>query len=112
MADPFAAALGALFGAAGSAAAVYTPVGGVPLADPIRVIIGSADQLRDFQDGQVVAPTPRAEIRKIEVPAPANGDTIDLLADDGVTVTASYRLLGKPVGDVEGQTWFADVELI
>lgn len=96
MADPFTAALAAMFSSPMSGAATYTPPGGAPIA--IRVI--RSQPSADLGDGRnrVIADTNIFLIRRSEVPKPANGA---LIVIDGAT----FRLQGAAELDVEGMTW-------
>ena len=96
--DPFATALDALFHAPGSAAATFTPKGGVPAPDPIRVIRRQPDKAIGFGDGQIIEGTNAFEIRRSEVSEPKRGDQLKI----GAT---TFKLLGDAMLDVEGMTW-------
>jgi hypothetical protein len=103
MFDPFASALVALFSAPGSDAAVYTPPGG---GNPIslRVIVSRPSASRRFGSGEMIMDENRIEIMKSDVPLPTAGALVELKDEEGVT-TASLRLVGEALPDVERLSW-------
>lgn len=106
MSDPFAAALDALFNAPGSAAAVYVPLQGAPVA--IRVIHSQPDASPTFQQMRTVQQANSFDVRKSEVPAPQPGDLIikgAVLTDSFVDGGERFEILGDPMLDIEGMTW-------
>jgi hypothetical protein len=109
--DPFAAALDALFDAPGSAAAVYVPVEGSPVA--VRVIRSQPDALTGFGDGRVIMATNIIEVRKSEVSYPDRRDYLAIGGDlvDGVVSGGDlFSISEEPRLDVEGLTWTLGVE--
>jgi hypothetical protein len=104
--DPFAAGLAALFYAPGSAAAAYQPVDGPPFM--VRVICGRPDLTGGYGETEIIHGSRQLELQRSEVPAPAEGD---LIAIGGMIVAGAIvggevlRLVGDPIGDVEGLSW-------
>ncbi|MBB3691457.1 hypothetical protein [Sphingomonas sp. BK580] len=98
MFDPFSASLGALFRGPGAVDARFTPAGGEPLADSIRVIRSRPDEQVRFGEGVIVQGTNAFEIQRGDVDEPRDGD---LLTIAGV----SFRLIGDAMLDAEGLTW-------
>lgn len=110
MSDPFATALAALFGAAGSIAATFHP-GGSAVGVELRVIRGQPDELAGFGDGQIVMATNLLDIRRSDVAHPVTGDEVQLYLDDARTVPGDRLVLaGAPRLDVEGLTWRCPAE--
>jgi hypothetical protein len=96
--DPFAMGLGVLFRGPRSVAAIYTPKGGSPRPEPIRVIHGMPDVAAPFSGQQVVEGTNTFQIQKVDAP--------DLQAGDRLTIGSTpFKMLGDPMGSVEGHTW-------
>lgn len=98
MNDPFASALVALHAAPGSMAAVYTPFGGAPLPDPIRVI--REQKTADVSWGDTTAPsaTTTFSIMATDVPEPKAGDRLTI-------GTETLAIVGEPRLDAEGLSW-------
>lgn len=109
--DPFAAALDALFNAPGSAAAVYVPTEGAPVA--VRAIRSQPDALTSFGDGQVILATNIIEVRKSEVPHPDRRGYLAIggeLVDGVVSGGDLFSICEEPRLDAEGLTWTLGVE--
>lgn len=101
MFDPFAAALGALFRAPGSAAAEYLPPDGFPV--PLRVIRDGGDTSSAWGRGHVVQATNTIAIQVADVARPVAGATVMIGA-------ARFRLVGAPELDTEGLSWRCGAE--
>ncbi|MBW6523441.1 hypothetical protein KZ810_08010 [Sphingomonas sp. RHCKR47] len=113
MSDPFAAALDALFNAPGTAAAVYQPDYGEPVA--IRVIISSLEDDASYGGGQRTRMRGTVlEIRRSDAPRIRPGEIVAIGGSiaDGQLVGGDpvLRISGDPRGDVEGLTWFCGTE--
>lgn len=111
--DPFAVALDALFSAPGSAAAVYQPNFGEPVA--IRVIISSPEDEASYGGGQRTRMRGKVlEIRRSDAPCIKPGEIVAIGATiaDGQFVGGDpvLRISGDPRGDIEGLTWFCGTE--
>lgn len=96
MPDPFAAALASLHSAAGSVAAVYTPVIGSPVS--IRVIRHQPSDVLSVGTGHVTVDGSTFVLRKVDVALPAKGDTLTI-GSEVLTVLAAPSL------DAEGLSW-------
>jgi hypothetical protein len=107
--DPFAAALGALFSAPGSVAAIYTPVAGAPL--PLRLIWEQGSVDAGARGERRVADTNHFDVRRIDVALPARGDMV-VLTDPVMGSAVTLRVNGDPILDVEGMTWSCPAEAI
>lgn len=111
MFDPFAAAARALFAAPGSAAAVYQPNGGEPIA--LRVIRTDADVLLEQRGARTVQGALRFELPREKVAAPKQGDRFAI----GGTIVAGeivggerFAVFGEPMLDAEGVSWAIGAE--
>ena len=102
MPDPFAAALGALFRAPGSAAALFTPAGGVP--QQIRIVIEQPDEDKVIGRGRVVEGSLSIGIQRSDVPQPAKGDLVEL-TDTAIGGVTKLKLYGQPRLDAQGLSW-------
>lgn len=96
MADPFAAALAALHSAAGSVAAVYSPVVGSP--SNIRVIRHQPSDVMSIGSGHIMLDGSQFVIRRSDVTLPATGDTMTI-------GTEVLKVLAAPSLDAEGLSW-------
>lgn len=101
MADPFAMALGALFGGPCAVAAVYTAAGQAPL--PIRVVRLSAAEDLQLPGGMAVIDTNLVSVQRSDVERPEKGDSLAIGPE-------RFTIDGKPRLDIEGVSWL--VELI
>jgi Phage head-tail joining protein len=104
MRDPFAAAAGALFRAAGSAAAVHTPAAGGASTE-IRIIRRQPEGRTFFGKADDSFVTRVIEIQRSAVEAPGHGDTV--IADGDILAIA-----GEPQLDPEGLTWLCEVPVL
>lgn len=109
MADPFAAALAALFNAPGSLAATYTPVGGQSVA--IRVIRSQGSDAGAGRFDRTVSDVNMFDMRRADVAKPARGATI-AISDPVTGESLGFSINGAPVLDVEGLTWTCPVQPI
>lgn len=100
MRDPFAAALGVLFTAPGSVAAVWVAPNGA--TKPIRVVLEQG--VARLQGGQAVfnADSTIARIQRADVADPAGG-TIRVVG--GVT----FAVAGEPMLDTERVEWSCEL---
>lgn len=98
MYDPFAAALVVLHGAAGSVAAIYTPLGGSPLPNPIGVIRDQKTADVPWSDTRIPAPSSTWSIMRADVEHPMAGDTLTIGAD-------VFTIVGEARFDDEGLSW-------
>jgi hypothetical protein len=96
----FAAAIDDLFADPNIASdAVYTPTGGDPMT--VRVIARRPNEIVGFGDTRIHASTAMFDVRVSEVPAPAEGDALEI-GDD------TYVIQGEPVRDRDGLIWSVD----
>jgi hypothetical protein len=107
--NPFVTALGALFNAPGSVAAIYTPKGGQPLPDPIRVIWAQGSQDGGGSVDRRIADTNTFDIPRSSVANPIKGDTIEV-TDPATGLPATFKINGPAMLDVEGMTWMCPTE--
>lgn len=106
MFDPFAAALGAMFRAPGSAAAVYLDEFNLPQAIP--VIRSQPNRDQRFGTVMAVVSDDTFSIRRSDVAEPADGSFIVL----GATLIGNdpvggewFQIDGPAMLDTEGLTW-------
>jgi hypothetical protein len=83
-----------------AADAVYTPAGGDPMT--VRVIAKRPDDIVGFGDTRIHTATALFDVRIVEVPAPAEGDTLEIGGE-------SYVVQGEPVRDRDGLIWSLDM---
>ena len=109
MNDPFATALAVLHSAAGSVAAIYTPKGGEPLPNPIRVIWAQGSQATGGRNGDRIADTNSFDVQRSDVAQPSKGDTLQV-ADAQTAQMLTFRINGAAILDVEGMSWACPTE--
>jgi hypothetical protein len=96
----YAAAVYALFNDPNIAVdAIYTPAGGDPMM--VRVIAKRPDDIVGFGDTRIHTAAALFDVRVSEVPAPAQGDTLEVGGD-------TYVIQGEPVRDRDGLIWSLD----
>jgi len=94
----FAQAVDVLFGDPNIARdALYRP-GGVGEGVPVRVITSRPDKVESFGETRLASSSMTLDLRKSEVAAPAEGDTIELDGED-------FFVQGTPLLDGEGLVW-------
>ena len=96
MADPFATALSALHGAAGSVEAVYISAGGGTA--PIRVIRHQPSDVLAIGHGHAIADGSTLVVRREDVEQPVKGDQV-YIGEETLTVLSDGLL------DAEGVSW-------
>jgi len=101
MYDPFAMALGVLHRAAGSVAAVYTPAGGDPLPEPIRVIRKAHQADLAFGDTTIPTRATTWSIMRADVDQPTAGASLTV---DGQI----FEIIGEPRLSAEGLAWIVE----
>ena len=96
----FAAAIDTLFADRNIAAdAVYNSAGGDPTS--VRVITRRPDAIVGFGDTPIHATTAIFDVRVSEVPAPAEGDTLEIGGE-------TFVVQGEPMREREGLIWSLD----
>lgn len=101
MANPFATGLGALHRGPASVAAVFTPAGGEPFADPIRVIRTTATVDLQVGDQIVLAGSTVLQIMRADVAAPARFDRLTIGGE-------VFEIIAEPHLDIEGVSWWCE----
>ena len=97
----FATAIAALFADPNIATdAVYTPAGGEPIN--VCVIAKRTDEIVGFGDTPIHAATAIFDVRVAEVPAPAEGDTLEIGGE-------TFIIQGEPMRDRDRLIWSLDV---
>lgn len=77
----------------------------------VRVRRKEADEDLRLDNGQLVATGRIIKVRKSEVPTPAEGQTVQLLDEDGAAVAGElYVVSGEPTLDTKG-VWTCQVQL-
>ena len=84
--------------------ATYMPAAGDPVACTVIPTERSPDALVQFGQTAVIAGARLLEVRAIEVPAPAKGDTLTV-GDDVLTIIATPR---HPDGDHDRALWLLE----
>ena len=77
--------------------AVWRP-GGTGNGTSVRAIARRPDRIAEFGETRVAVPTAVFDIRVSEIPAIAEGDTLEI---DG----AVFAVQGEPLKDAEGLVW-------
>jgi hypothetical protein len=96
----FTAAIDTLFADPNIACdAIYTPAGGDPIT--VRMIAKRPDEIVGFGDTRIHTATALFDVRIVEVPAPAAGDTLEIGGE-------CYVIQGEPVRDRDGLIWSLD----
>lgn len=93
-------ALGKLHAAAGSVAAVFTPIGGE--AVEIRVIREQATGEVPFSDTVIPADTNIVSMQRSDVARPLRGDALSIGGED-------FVIDGEPRLDIEGLSWSCEL---
>jgi hypothetical protein len=94
----FAAALDALFADPNIAENAIWKAGGIGSGVPVRIIRKAPDVADRFGDTRVVLPAVILDVRKAEIPAPADGDLVE-------TGPGNMRVIGTPMIDRLGLVW-------
>lgn len=94
----FAAAIDDLFADLELARDAVWRAGGDGQGVPVRVMARRPDRIVDFGDTRVAVPTAMFDVRVSEVPAIAEGDSIEI---DG----AVFVVQGEPLRDAESLVW-------
>lgn len=94
----FAAAVDDLFADPNLARDTLWRAGGSGPAVPVRVIARRPDRIAEFGETRVVVPAAMFDVRVSEIPAIAEGDTLEI---DG----AVFAVQGEPLKDAEGLVW-------
>lgn len=68
---------------------------------PIRVMLRQADRVTDFGDTRIASGSTVIEVRTSEVPAPAEGDTVEVAGQILV-------VQGEPLGGTDRLVWTLD----
>lgn len=98
---PFRAAIDIMFRGPMGVDAIYTPKGGAPWPESVRVIIEQPDVMTPIYDLPVVSDSTQVEVRTSEVPGLVEGDA--LMLTDGAVLTIS----AKPKRDATRLIWIA-----
>ena len=101
MTDVFSAALDDLFTDLNLARDVLWRAGATDPAVPVRAIAYRPDRIGEFGETRIVAGSTVFEIRIVEAPTLAEGDTIEV---DGEV----YVIQGEPVRDSTRLVWTAE----
>lgn len=64
----------------------------------VRVITKRPDQVVAFGDSRAILPTMLIDVRRSEIPNPANGDTVEIEGD-------AFEIIATPVADSLGLVW-------
>lgn len=81
------------------------------IADPVRVVRREADESIRSDFSELIAAGATIKVRKSEVPAPAEGDQVQILDADGNAVTdALFEVNGEPKADRRGN-WHCPVKV-
>ena len=75
--------------------------GGAGEAITLRAIIRQPDRIGNFGETRIATQTTLVDIRTSDIPAPAEGDTIEM----GGTV---YVIQGEPIRDAERLIWMIE----
>ena len=94
----FAAAIDDLFADPNLARDAFWHAGGSGPAVPVRVIARRPDRIAEFGETRIAVPTAMFDVRVAEIPAIAEGDTLEI---DG----AVFAVQGEPLKDAEGLVW-------
>jgi hypothetical protein len=80
------------------------------LAEPVRVRRREEDETAGFGQAAEIVTTRFLWVRKADVPAPAEGQTVQILDEAGSPLAdARFRLIAEPRGDRKG-VWRCEVE--
>lgn len=102
--DRRARLLASLYAKFGEAAAWTSALGGAAVPCTIRRK-GVEDIDVTYGQGGSLAEKDILKVRASEIPAPGDGDLVAILADDGVTVVETFRLISAPRRIRGGLEW-------
>jgi hypothetical protein len=100
--NAFAAAMDALFLDPHLAQDAAWRAGGTGPSVTVRIVLRQPDRIGGFGETRLLADTTVVELRTVEVPVVAAGDTIEIDGD-------LYRVQGEPVRDSERLIWTAEL---
>ena len=94
----FAAAIDTLFGDPALARDALWRLGGTGDGTTVRVIRKRPDQVVGFGESRAVVPTVLIDVRRVDVPNPASGDSVEI---EGET----FAVIATPTIDAERLIW-------
>jgi hypothetical protein len=71
--------------------------GGVGDGVDCRVIKAEPDTTIRYGQDRAIMPTAMVRVRRSEVDAPAEDDTVDIYGDDGVTLVVTLKIIAEPM---------------
>jgi hypothetical protein len=98
----FGAAIDTLFADPALARDALWRLGGTGDGTTVRVIRKRPDQVVGFGDSRAVVPTVLIDVRRVEVPTPASGDTLEIEGE-------IFAVIATPTIDAERLIWTCEV---
>jgi len=102
--DAFSIATDAVFADLNIARAAIWRAGGVGPGVTVRVITRRPDQVVGFGDSRAILPTVLIDVRRLEVPEPATGDTVELGEE-------LFEIIATPTADSLRLVWTCEATL-
>jgi hypothetical protein len=109
MADPFQAALEALFASPMAIPALYIPMSGQVIAT--RTIRSQPSAVIETGSAEIAVQTNEFQLMRSVVAEPDDRARLVLLDEAGAPLpTGTFSLMGTPMLDAEGLTWMCEAE--